>query len=129
MNKTNEIELKTRFVFMAPIVLASPNYGDEVPESLKSKLIESRLECVITGDFDKGLTSIADMVIHLWNASLSYPLPEEYVKIYAYYTDKLLGGILRKSGIQVDELTEREEELARELRKKILKRQLKELTL
>jgi len=129
MSKTSDVELKTRFVFMAPVVLAPPNYGDEIPEALRSKLIESRLECVVSGDFDKGMTSIADMVIHLWSASLRYPLPEEYVRIYAYYTDKLLNGLLRKSGVVVEELTEREEELARELRRKILKRQLRELTL
>ena len=116
------------YVFYAPLVLSPPQEGWEVPVSLREKIITSRIENVIIGDFDKGLSSIADMVVHLNNASLKYPLPSEYVKIYIYYTDKLLDGKISRLGVvEVPELTAYEKELADELRRKILSRQLKEI--
>jgi len=119
--------IKELYIHMAPLVLYPPNYGDEIPKSLMSVLPKSRKDCVSSGDFDKGMTSIADMVIYLYSASFKVPLPEEYVKIYSYYADKLFDGALRKSNIQVFELTDKEIELANELRRKILKAQLREL--
>jgi len=119
--------IKELYVYMAPIVLYPPIYGEEVPNSLMSILPKSRRDCVSSGDFDKGLTSIADMVIYLYSASFKVPLSDEYVEIYSYYTDKLFDGALRNSNIQVFELTDEEVELANDLRRKILKIQLREL--
>lgn len=116
------------YIFYAPLVLSPPQEGWGVPDSLKKLIIPSRIMNVISGDFDKGLSSIADMVIHLNNASLKYPIPPEYVRIYIYYTDKLLNGKIKESGaIEVPEITEYEKTLADELRRGILSRQMKEL--
>ena len=125
-----EVALKILYVFKAPLVLSPPQEGWEVPKPLRERIIQSRIECVVTGDYDEGLASIADMVIHLWNASLKYPIPGEYVKIYAYYTNKLLDGLLEmNTGILEipNKLSSYEENLARDLRRKILRVQMREL--
>ena len=119
--------LKVRYVLSAPLVLSPPEEGWEVPEALKERIIPSRIEAVLNGDFDKGLSSIADMVIHLWNTSLKRPIPIEYVNIYAYYTNKLLGGILERNGIEIKEITDYEKDLADDLRRRILKKQIKHI--
>ena len=122
--------LKKLYIFKAPLVLAPPKEGWEVPRPLREKVIPSRIECVASGEFDEELSSIADMVIHLWNASLKYPLPGEYVRIYAYYTDKLLDGVLKKNTKILpipDKLTDYEESIAMNLRRQIFRRQMKEI--
>ena len=74
-SKKNEEILKIAYALFAPVVLAPPNEGEEIPPRLKEILPISRFICVFSGDFDRGLCSIADLVIHLWSASSKYPLP------------------------------------------------------
>lgn len=115
------------YIERAPIILSKPaEAGWSVPPSLLSKLKESRIKNVESGDFHKGLASIVDTVIHLMDASLKYPIPPEYVAIYAYYANIVMDGALAKV-IAVRELTDTEKMLAERLRRAILKKQLEAL--
>lgn len=124
-NKNKEEILKLLYVFRAPVVLAPPNEGDEIPPSLKENLLLSRIACVLSGDFDRGLCSEADMVIHLWSASSKYPIPGDYVAIYSFYANKLLGGSLEKVIEVPEKLSPYLEELANTLRRRIFSLQMK----
>ena len=117
------LELQVKML-LAPVVLSKPEEYSPIPNHLKELVLKSRIESFKRGDFNEGLASEGDLVVHLMDASFKFPLPEKYVKIYSFYANKLLGGALEKAGIKVYELTDYEEEEARRLRRKIFQLQL-----
>ena len=126
MGLVEEFEEVLEYVLRAPVVLHPPEEGEEIPASLREKILESRILNVLTGDYERGLASIGDLVAYLYSASLKFPIPPEYVRIYAYYANKLFDGRLSEV-MDVPELSDFEKMLADRLRRKILEKQMKAL--
>lgn len=124
--KKEKFDKKTlNYILKAPLILSPPREEWSIPKALKEKITKSRIENILSGDFNDGLSSIADMVIHLYDASLKYPIPSVYVKIYIYFLNELLDGKVKEANIEVDELNDYEKSIANDLRRKILSVQLR----
>jgi len=139
-NKSNEILdkqiqqlmpiLKKLYVDLAPLVLSKPEEPSPLPDGLIEAVKRSRIECIMSGDFDRGLASVADLVVHLCDASFKFPISKKYVRIYAYYANKLFGGKLLKNipDLKIPkELNSLEKEEVIRLRRAIFEVQMKAL--
>lgn len=124
--KEREGELAVLYVLAAPVVMHPPDDGSAPPPALMERLLESRILCVLSGDFGRGLSSEADAAIYLHSMSLKQPLPPVLVSVYAGLVDRVLGGRLSRAGVHVPRVVGAEE-WERRLRRRILRAQLKAL--
>lgn len=124
--RSEDVLIRMLYIFKAPVVHHPPNDGTIIPTPLREKILPSRIEAVVNGDFDRELCSIADLVAYLYTASLKFPITKEYVMIYSYYADKLFDG---KLSTVLDFIPEKlpafYEDIATSLRRRIFKVQMR----
>ncbi len=84
-------------------IITYPSYADFIPESLKQRIIRSRVEFALSGE--KTATD-AEVVLYLMGASLCFPLDSDWANIYFYTVSNVFAaeGVEVPSDIPVSEI-------------------------
>lgn len=113
-----------------PTVLASPEWGDMIPDWLrKQTTIDRMIELMKANQEDRDpIATDSEAVAYLMTASLSAPLNHDYAQIYFYLVKKVMQDSNQLESEQmdfldVDELTDYEQRLLNNLKYDIYNKQ------